>query len=64
MSDVIKLKRMPDGRFALAYQGRQWTTTVRRMAEIKAGQLRELGYEAAPGDKYPYVVYITKIPEK
>lgn len=64
MSDVVKLKRMPDGQFALAYQGRLWTTTVRRMAEIKAEQLRELGYETTPGDKYPYVVYITKTPKQ
>jgi hypothetical protein len=64
MSDTVKVKKMSDGRLALAIQGRLWTTTIRRMAEIKAEQLRELGYGAIPGDKYPYVVYIAKIPEK
>lgn len=64
MSDTIKIKKMSDGRLALAIQGRLWTTTIRRMAEIKAEQLRELGYEAIPGDKYPYVVYITKTPKQ
>ena len=60
----VKLKKTPDGRVALALHGRLWTTTVRRVAELKAEQLRELGYEAQPGDKYPYVVYITKTPKQ
>jgi len=64
MSNTIKTKKMSDGRLALANQGRLWTSTIRRVAEIKAEQLRELGYEATPGDKYPYVVYITKTPKQ
>ena len=60
----VKLKKTPDGRVALALHGRLWTTTIRRVAELKAEQLRDMGYEAQPGDKYPFVVYITKTPKQ
>ena len=62
-SEDIKLKKTSDGRVALAAHGRVWTTTIRRVAELKAEQLRDIGYEAQPGNKYPYVVYITKTPK-
>jgi hypothetical protein len=54
----IKTKRYYDGGMVFAIHGRPWTTTIRKMAELKAEELRGYGYNAKPGDKYPFVVYI------
>ena len=60
----IRLTKDNENRVVLAGKyKRPWTTTVRKMAEIKAEQLRRLGYDATPGDSYPYMVFISKIKE-